>query len=486
LKKPPGEAWSEKDKEHALQYDELAIVQKLNTVRLSLATAIAFLMHTRLLYAAKDTLGHLEDDVMSQVMYFYVRLQCLLYPSEMEIVDEALLVTWHPDSHKMEGNHYRAECCRHLPETAVLGETVIGRPNTTGRTVTPLPFVTLNLLLASLRQGIDKPWGLPERMLNCVAEMMQTARESMADLQTVVAQPLPLAYIQHCHGLLVMFALAYPLSINPDDGFINNVLMPTVIFAAMTGIEIISGLLENPLGDDETDLNLMDHVHALEASCQLDFEMSERYQHTMQEAAWKPLQDFHMSASSQTSAPEGPVGTPELRCFDTYFTWTAMPVKMLEWSLLNHGRAREVHEARWMHGEWRELRRKISLALSKITATHAAPSPDANSYHMVGQHDSEDDELLEQTWKNHIHSTFGRDPSCFCHHLVFNGSTMSKKQHEERRNAESSSASDVRKSKRNDLLRGLSKTCMLEPDEMVRTSTGVDLEDGELNDLSGK
>eukprot|EP00930_Biecheleria_cincta_P001814 TRINITY_DN102903_c0_g1_i1.p1 TRINITY_DN102903_c0_g1~~TRINITY_DN102903_c0_g1_i1.p1 ORF type:complete len:601 (-),score=109.48 TRINITY_DN102903_c0_g1_i1:82-1884(-) len=460
---PADGRWSEKEKTMATEYTELSIVVKLNCIRLSLATVIAFLMHSRLLNAAKDALGDLEDDVMIQVMYFYVRLQGLLYPAEMEIIDNALLVTWH------RNGKYRAECCRHLPEAMIGGETVIGKHGSEdGRTVASLPQATLNLLLLAMRQALDKPWGFPERVLNTVADAAQEVRYRMSELETVVAQPLPLAYIQHCHSLLVMFALCYPLSIDPESGLMNNIVMPVSIFWAMLGIEMISSLLENPMGDDETDLNLLEQVHILEANAKFSFDISERHSMDLKKNLWQPLDDFGMGARHErTQVQEEPPGKSPLRTFETYFTWVDMPHHLLEWLLMNHGRVGEVHEAHWRHGLSR-LRARLELALSK--ASEKMQTTHGNAYLKVGQspncaQDESDEEY--SAWISNLMNIVKQDPSNFCHHLVFNGATM----HNVQQQQQASPADDSEKTRgRAALMRRLTHRVAVYGDQTLKST----------------
>ena len=47
-------------------------------------------------------------------------------------------------------------------------------------------------------------------------------------------------------------------------GFWTNVISPFCIALAMIGIFVVANELENPVGDDTTDLNLMEMVHVME------------------------------------------------------------------------------------------------------------------------------------------------------------------------------------------------------------------------------
>lgn len=133
----------------------------------------------------------------------------------------------------------------------------------------------------------------------------------------------------------------------------DNVVLPLIIFWGMLGFEVLAEKTENPLGHDSTDLNLLEVVHALDASAQYAFEISEMHRNPLQRALLQPLHDFQMSASSRT-VPSERAGGNEKRVpandFSTYFQWMPIPTLVLADVMESHGHVDIVHNSHFSHG----------------------------------------------------------------------------------------------------------------------------------------
>merc|ERR1719162_2240906 len=99
--------------------------------------------------------------------------------------------------------------------------------------------------------------------------------------------PTPLPYLQHCRVLFFVFAVVFPMSMDTSKGLFDNVMLPLMIFWAIMGFEVLSGLLENPLGNDEVDMNLYEKVHSLEVNAEQIFNATECYNADLQYALLK-------------------------------------------------------------------------------------------------------------------------------------------------------------------------------------------------------
>eukprot|EP00441_Pelagodinium_beii_P004231 CAMPEP_0197686468 /NCGR_PEP_ID=MMETSP1338-20131121/102536_1 /TAXON_ID=43686 ORGANISM="Pelagodinium beii, Strain RCC1491" /NCGR_SAMPLE_ID=MMETSP1338 /ASSEMBLY_ACC=CAM_ASM_000754 /LENGTH=68 /DNA_ID=CAMNT_0043268415 /DNA_START=1 /DNA_END=204 /DNA_ORIENTATION=- len=49
---------------------------------------------------------------------------------------------------------------------------------------------------------------------------------------------------------------------------LDNIIFPFCAFWAMTGLEKLAEMMENPLGNDDTDIHLMEMLHDLEVGLQ--------------------------------------------------------------------------------------------------------------------------------------------------------------------------------------------------------------------------
>merc|ERR1719375_815136 len=90
--------------------------------------------------------------------------------------------------------------------------------------------------------------------------------------------PTPLPYLQHCRMLFLIFSIAFPLSMETSKGFFFNIGLPLMIFWAVMGFEVLSASLENPLGNDEVDMNLYEKIHSLEVNAEEIFNCTETNQ----------------------------------------------------------------------------------------------------------------------------------------------------------------------------------------------------------------
>eukprot|EP00928_Gymnodinium_smaydae_P031138 TRINITY_DN22958_c1_g1_i4.p1 TRINITY_DN22958_c1_g1~~TRINITY_DN22958_c1_g1_i4.p1 ORF type:complete len:273 (+),score=43.26 TRINITY_DN22958_c1_g1_i4:639-1457(+) len=190
--------------------------------------------------------------------------------------------------------------------------------------------------------------------------------QEVEDLNTIMSMPLPLAYLQHCRTLLFLFGFIYPLSINPGDGLMDNIFMPVFIFWALLGIEIVGELMENPLGHDETDLDLFTWIHTMEVKAKYAFDVTEAYSLQIERSFWKPLEDFHLSAEPPYMPRPARPRTSDLELrtdnsFETYFEWLPIPEPVRDGLLDGHGTAAAIHKAK-LKSWTRSLKHKFQNA----------------------------------------------------------------------------------------------------------------------------
>jgi hypothetical protein len=224
------------------------------------------------------------------------------------------------------------------------------------------------------------------------------------NLESLVQSPTPLPYLQHCRLLFIIFVIAHPLSMDASSGFCVNVVLSLTLFWAIRGFQVLSKRLENPMGNDEADLNLYDKLHSLEVSAEHAFDISAD---TTSDIRGSLRWTEQWVATGQTS----PVAPPPLqpckktRTFRNYFRWMPIPTIMLRHMMESHGEVEIIHARRWtfaylcccIHGTRQALRRVLWRM-------------DGDRLYQAVDPGDEDDKH------------FNSDPRFFCHYLEFIGS----------------------------------------------------------------
>lgn len=389
----PGPKPGETDEALRRRHSELATLAKVNCVRLTLAFAVAFVIHCNIM-DSMELQGELESEPLHEIVFLHHRLRSLLYAEELDVVDAALSISCEPgeacadgasfgdvagwwelckrfvgaasdDNNSEEGMHYRArlagtdmtesvfraEVSRRRPKlahSASRSQPLLGRktyaclPSGVGAAqdeddvvTAPLPKVITAMLVNALRVPLKQPWGYPERMLNVIAGHGKTLTDKMADIAAIVTLPTPLPYIQLCQLLSAAFALFYPVSIDIRSGFLDNVLMPFVIYFVILGFEALAKMMESPAGHDSTDLCCLEMIHNLEVHAKYVFDVAEVHSPKLQHALMRPLRSF--SFSSAEDLPKEARRDKSLRSFESYFQWAPIPTIVMQDLYSAHG-----------------------------------------------------------------------------------------------------------------------------------------------------
>jgi len=320
---------------------------------------------------------------------------------------------------------FRAEVNRYRLEAARLGEPLFGaashgggprgasggrasRIPTDERSVVPLPKLLSQLLVDLMVMPIDKPWGIPQRMMNFFMGRMGQVTNHIEELSRLVSQPLPLAYLQHCRVLLFTYALLFPLSVDAEAGVFENIAMPLITFATLYGFELLAADLENPLGMDEMDLHLLDMVHSLEVSAHQAFNLSEEGRDESRRALRRPFKEFGMRTSPDDLQPWRQMdGDPPPSHFLHYFCWQPMPTLVLAPLISRHGHVDGVHIAfSQKRGIRRLLRRSLMRRRSGEQGYYTRLSTDPDSP-QDGKEDGDD-----------VLHALRMDPMIWCHFLA--------------------------------------------------------------------
>lgn len=421
---------------------ELALAARVNLVRLSLAVGVSVILHCSLLDAASNG-GALSTTALSHVVFLYSRLQALLYPEEMELLDRALCVTREEGEDEDEAftqvcSNYRVEVCRHFHGDPNLGERLFNHDPppeeaALGQTFAPLPKLVVMILYDSLLRPIGHSWGCPERMMNVCAKNLQQILHDFGDLTMLILVPLPLAYQQLCRVLLVIFAVTYPLSVSPDEGPTDNIFLPLFIMVAMLGLEYLGDMLENPLGYDESDLDLLSMLHSLEVSCEYAFEFSESSRPRLRHALGRPLEEIRNSNARMNCETAGAAcstsescAAPQNHRFQSFFRWVPLPAPILGHSIENHGHADAVHETNLGSASFRSSVRNMMQRRPVRADGYRRVAEDAETIgggpsqagSRTGGFRSSVFGWLQESLFKHTQDSLYRDPLVYCHYLV--------------------------------------------------------------------
>lgn len=401
--------------EQAAEQEELgeglAIAAKVNAIRLILAYGTALMLHFQMLSAAQDARGVLDQTCLKHVVFLYCRLQMLLLPEELKILDHSLSIT------QESAEVFRVELNRFRLNVDPNYEVLIGVANEyrdfcsgDGVTIAPAPKIVMVLLLFALQRPMDQPWGYSSRSYNLYWRSTEAISQMMMNLESLVQSPTPLAYLQHCRVMFIIFVFFYPMSIPLSDGLTVNVVVPGLLFWAVRGFQILSKRLEDPLGNDEADINIPEKLHSLEVNSEKVFDLSADTGGDIRRA-------LHWTEQWVTTgqAPPGPSGIPKQSKADSsfrrYFRWMPIPTVMLKEMMESHGEVDVLHALRGTFGHIcccvHRIRHALRLTTWRIGGTRHMHG--GKGYQSVDV-DPEEDKY------------FNCDPRVFCHYLGFLGS----------------------------------------------------------------
>ncbi|CAE7251790.1 GCS1 [Symbiodinium sp. CCMP2592] len=346
------------------------------------------------------------------------------------------------------GNNEEEDCC-FVPQSSDI--------------IPPLPKVILSMLVETCHTPLAQKWGYPERVLNLIASISADALDQLTHLSGLIARPVSLAYYQHCRVIVVIFSFMLPLvtEVGEDrrqspgrvlglfdlSGFgskrfpnvagsqrrqvlkifrvrgdfgedllgsiFDNIVFPFVIYWA-AGPRMFSGkwlaeMMENPVGDDDTDINLLQQLHELEVGAQLAIELCENRRSMLRRTLAKVC-----PSCSETSKfwKNKPPLVPPIH-FEDYFCWLPIPAAIAEGMVMKHGHVDHVHWA-FFEGHIAEFRTFLRKALRRHT-------PGRRSAYEAIPQDASAEELKVYP-EAEMDSTMGmiqRDTNQFWHYLAF-------------------------------------------------------------------
>ncbi|CAK8987393.1 N-alpha-acetyltransferase (NAT) (Amino-terminal acetyltransferase) (N-terminal acetyltransferase) [Durusdinium trenchii] len=278
----------------------------------------------------------------------------------------------------------------------------------------PLPKVILGMLMEVCHQPLAQKWGYPERVLNLIASIAADALDQLTHLSGLIMRPVSLAYYQHCRVIVIIFSIMWPLVTevgeNQMGAIFDNIVFPFVVYWAMSGLERLAEMMENPVGDDDTDINLLQQLHELEVGAQLAFELAEKRRSALRRTLARVCPSYMESGkAAQRKSP--PMVAPAH--FEDHFCWLPIPTVIAEGMVLKHGHVDHVHSA-FFEGHIAEFRSFLRRALKRHSAGRRS------IYEAIPQ-DAESEELkvYPEAGADTTMGIIQRDCNGFWHYLAF-------------------------------------------------------------------
>mmetsp|Transcript_34223 Transcript_34223/g.107382 ORF Transcript_34223/g.107382 Transcript_34223/m.107382 type:complete len:467 (+) Transcript_34223:123-1523(+) len=283
-------------------FDKMAREMRVDVVRLSVALAVAYKLHTRVAWDGY-CFGRISREVKWYVDFDRFRLRLLLSEEEFELVDGRLGID-DPIEKDVP------DMLQHLCQQFGIG-SVEGRDDPPADwpaefkvnhgCAVRLPIVIIFILREVLFRNMNdpsnkQPWGIKERFLAGLEVLLLAMQHKFEMTHQIITTPVPLPYANLCKSLLLLFLLSLPFFTDSSLGWFANTIIPMLISLAVLGIDAIATELENPFGDDDNDLELMENINVLEREAMEmmrlagDEEGCERF-------CWRELPDFIKACS---------------------------------------------------------------------------------------------------------------------------------------------------------------------------------------------
>jgi len=129
--------------------------------------------------------------------------------------------------------------------------------------------------------------GFVERMLNLFEANLETLQASGTGMLNAAIIPVPVAYVQMARLSLLMMLLVFPFQLAPADGLFSNIFFPSMVSLVFNCLDSICTHMEDPHGDDASDLKLATPLQDLE--CELMTQLEETSDPVFHAFVWKGL-----------------------------------------------------------------------------------------------------------------------------------------------------------------------------------------------------
>jgi len=250
------------------KFDDKASDFRIDIVRLCVALAVSFKLHTSLALEGY-CFGSISKEAKWSLDWDRLRLLELLTDEEFEVVNICIglddeIPTTAEDLRKQISRQFRKAGNLTGPPQNWPEEFEVNYAQLV-RVPTALVYILREVLFRNMNDPFNgQPWGIKDRFVGALAGILGGILESFETANMVCTTPVPLPYANLCKTLLMFFLLSLPFYVDFDLGWFANTVIPSMITLALLGVDSIATELENPFGDDINDLDTLEQVHILE------------------------------------------------------------------------------------------------------------------------------------------------------------------------------------------------------------------------------
>lgn len=251
-------------------FDGRAHGLRVDICRLCTAMGVALHLHT-LMACEGYCFGSISAQTKWLVDWDRLRLRQLLTKEEFQLMDGTLGFTSEASTataDPMQGLAAQFHEGRgHPPEAPPADWPDSFEVATDGRVrqVVVLAYILRELLLRNMNDASNnQPWGIRDRFVAPLEVLLQEIQLCYEQVNQIIQTPLPLPYANLCKYLLSLFLLSMPFFVDYRLGWFANTIIPSMVALCLLAIDAIGTELENPFGDDDNDLDLLEPLHILE------------------------------------------------------------------------------------------------------------------------------------------------------------------------------------------------------------------------------
>jgi len=206
--------------------------------------------------------GEMDEELKWKLDFDRMRLRTLMSKVEFEEVDRALRVEDTGEERRLLWQTGRSE--PQVFHNQSQPQQPGGVYKVSMEPSCPQMLILLNFVAREVRLHSNEPYGYKERFLPEFIKILKSMMVCYDRVSQGMTTPLPMPYVNLVRTLLLAYLFSMPFFITYTDGFLANVVMPTLTAAALLGIDQIGTELENPFGEDVNDLDFQAMIMGLE------------------------------------------------------------------------------------------------------------------------------------------------------------------------------------------------------------------------------
>mmetsp|Transcript_133200 Transcript_133200/g.332551 ORF Transcript_133200/g.332551 Transcript_133200/m.332551 type:complete len:353 (-) Transcript_133200:15-1073(-) len=280
-----------RDKVPEDEFDVRAREFRINVVRLTLAYTVMLKMYTRIALNGY-CFGSISCEEKWALDWDRLRLRQLLREDEFQAADSCLGILDDTTDSSLEGlaAQFRGHCLDGPPDDWPDEFEVNLRPATRAQ-CTVLFFIRETLILNVNDFANSVPWGIKERFVPNLSRLLSHTQDHFDMIHQIISTPVALPYACLCKTLVLIYMVCSPMTVDHSLGFFGGYVVPVFLVLALLGIDAISTELENPFGDDDNDLDILEYISSLEKEALEFLEMSGDHK-AVQQFVWRRMPTF--------------------------------------------------------------------------------------------------------------------------------------------------------------------------------------------------